>query len=283
MTDLLITGSNGQLGRAVLAEAHSRGLAAEGHDLDTLDIRDAGAVRQMLERMRPAALINTAAFTAVDACETREEEAMAINGTAVGHLAAACDLTGTVLVHISTDYVFSGEMDRPYREDDPPSPLSAYGRTKLRGEELAASARDHLIVRTAWLYGVGGANFVEAIRRQIDGGATTLRVVDDQRGNPTYAADLAEAILDLVERAARGIVHVVGGGSTTWYGFAREIVRQLEAGVEVVPVATGEMPRPAPRPHNSVLDTRRLRALLGRSMPAWPGALARYLEATCAS
>ncbi len=283
MTGLLVTGSDGQLGRALLVEAAARGLSAEGHDVDTLDIRDPEAVRQMLNWIRPAALVNTAAFTAVDACESQEDEAMAINGTAVGHLAAACDLTGTVLVQISTDYVFSGDADRPYREDDPPAPISAYGRTKLRGEELAAGAKEHLIVRTAWLYGIGGRNFVEAIRRQIEGGAERLRVVDDQRGSPTFAGDLATAILDLLDVGARGIVHGVNAGSTTWYGFAREIVRQLRAEVDVEPVPTGDVPRPARRPRNSVLETRRLTTLLGRPMPEWPDALARYLEATCTS
>lgn len=283
MTDLLVTGSDGQLGRALLAEAAARGISAEGHDADTLDICDAGAVREMVGWIRPVVLINAAAFTAVDDCEAREDEAMAINGTAVGNLAAACDLTGTVLVQISTDYVFSGEADRPYREDDSPAPINAYGRTKLRGEEMAASAREHLIVRTAWLYGLGGRSFVEAIRRQIGAGAARLQVVDDQRGSPTFAGDLAAAILDLLEHGARGIVHAVNAGSTTWFGFAREIAAQLGADVEVVPVRTGDVPRAAARPPSSVLDTRRLASLLGHPMPRWPDALARYLEASCAS
>ena len=283
MTDLLVTGSEGQLGRALLAEAAARGISAEGHDLDTMDITDAAAVSEMVRWIRPAALINTAAFTAVDACETHEDEAMAINGTAVGNLAAACDLAGAVLVQISTDYVFSGESHRPYREDDPPAPINAYGRTKLRGEELAARARKHLIVRTAWLYGLGGRSFVEAIRRQIEGGATQLRVVDDQRGSPTFAGDLAAAILDLFDRGARGIVHAVNDGNTTWFGFAREIAAGLGADVELIPVRTVDVPRAAARPRSSILDTERLASLLGRPMPAWPDALARYLEASCAS
>ncbi len=283
MTDLLVTGSEGQLGRALLAAAAARGLTAEGHDIDTLDITDAAAVRELVTWLRPAVLVNCAAFTAVDECEAREAEATAINGTAVGYLAGACDLAGATLVQISTDYVFSGEEDRPYREDDPPAPVNAYGRSKLRGEELAASARQHLIVRTAWLYGEGGRSFVEAIRGQIAAGRTELEVVHDQRGCPTYAADLAEAILDLVAAGARGIVHAVSTGDASWYELAVEIVRLLGAGVRVVPVPTSRVPRPARRPRNSVLDTTRLRSLLGRPLPHWRDALARYLgEASCA-
>jgi dTDP-4-dehydrorhamnose reductase len=186
-------------------------------------------------------------------------------------------------VQISTDYVFAGDGDRPYREDDPVAPKSAYGRTKLRGEELAADARRHLVVRTAWLYGHGGRNFVEAIRGQIDGGAESLKVVADQRGSPTYCNDLAEAVLDLMEADVDGVVHAVNTGETTWHGFAVAIASLLGKDVEVLQVKTGEFPRPAPRPAYSVLDTSRLSGVLGRSIPPWEDALARYLEALCAS
>lgn len=283
MTELLVTGADGQLGRALLAEAHSRGLAAEGHDLDTLDIRDAAAVRELVGWLRPRVVVNCAAFTAVDACEEREAEALAINGTAVGHLAAASDLAGAVMVQISTDYVFSGEQDGPYREEDPPHPINAYGRTKLRGEELARTAQEHLVVRTAWLYGDGGHSFVEAIRGQLDAGAREIRVVNDQQGCPTYAVDLAAALLDLLERGARGVVHAVSSGSTSWYGLALEIVQRLGSPATVVPVPSEAFPRPARRPRNSVLDTSRLSELLGRPMPDWRDALGRYLEVECAS
>jgi dTDP-4-dehydrorhamnose reductase len=174
---ILITGSHGQLGRAVAEACATREIECEGRDIDTLDIGDAESVTAWIEGSSPSDVINCAAQTAVDNCEADEQLAMKINGTAVGFLAAACNAVGARLVQISTDYVFAGDSERPYREDDPVAPISAYGRTKLRGEELAMTARRHLIVRTAWLYGRGGRNFVEAIRGQIDNGVDSLRVV----------------------------------------------------------------------------------------------------------
>ena len=183
-------------------------------------------------------MINCAAFTAVDAAESREAEALAVNGAAVGHLAEAADAAGAVLVQVSTDYVFDGEAERAYREDDPVNPLSAYGRTKLAGERAAALAHRHLIARTAWLFGEG-ANFVEAILAQIAVGREELRVVDDQVGCPTCAEDLAAALLALLDRGARGTLHVTNAGATSWCGFAQEIVCLSGAPVSVVPVGTG--------------------------------------------
>ena len=274
----LITGAYGQLGRALAAGCASRGLSCEGRDLETLDIGDADAVDEWILGARPQVVVNCAAFTAVDDCEVQPDLARRVNGTAVGYLAAACNQTGARLVQVSTDYVFSGRGARPYREDDPVAPCSAYGRTKLHGEEIAARAERHLIVRTAWLFGHGGRHFVAAIRRQIDDGARTLRVVADQRGSPTFCDDLAQAIIDLVEGGAAGVVHAVNAGGTSWYGFAEEIVRLVGAEVEVVPVATSEYPRPAARPAYSVLDTSRLERLLQRPMPPWQDGLRRYLD-----
>jgi len=279
MVDLLITGVHGQLGRALEKQARQRGLTVAGHDVDTLDIRDPDAVAELVGALEPTTLINCAAFTAVDACEADEAAATAINGTAVGHLAAACNAAGARLVHLSTDYVFSGDGDRPYTESDPVAPASAYGRSKLEGERLARTADRHLIVRTAWLYGRGGANFVEAIRRQIDCGATALRVVADQVGSPTFCDDLAEALLELVDADAGGVVHAANSGSTSWHGFAVEIVRRLGAEVAVHAVTTADYPRPAKRPAYSVLDTSRLAAVIGHPLPPWQDALARYLGA----
>ncbi|MFV2072432.1 MAG: dTDP-4-dehydrorhamnose reductase [Thermoanaerobaculales bacterium] len=282
-TSLLITGAHGQLGRALAAAAADRGLSFAGRDVDTLDIRDATAVHDWIAAARPAAVINCAAMTAVDDCESNEAEATSINGDAVGNLAAACTAVGARLVQISTDYVFSGDSDRPYSESDATAPLSAYGRSKRLGEELAGSSVSHLIVRTAWLYGHGGRSFVETIRAQIEGGARTLRVVADQRGCPTYCDHLAAAILNLVDAQAEGVVHAVNSGDTTWHGFAVEIARLLQAGVDIEPVSSPEFPRPAPRPAYSLLDTSRLTALLGRPMPHWRDALKTYLDRPCVS
>jgi dTDP-4-dehydrorhamnose reductase len=274
---LFVTGSRGQLGRALERAAAERGDVFVGHDLPEFDITDADAVRAAVREVKPDAVINCAAFTSVDAAEAEEPKALAVNGTAVAHLAAAADEAGAVLVQISTDYVFDGTAERAYREDDPVNPRSAYGRTKLAGEVAARRARRHLVVRTAWLFGEG-SNFVEAIRRQVEGGAASLRVVADQRGCPTYAGDLADALLRLLEKGATGTVHAVNGGEATWLEFAEEIVRRLGSPAKVLPITTGEAARPAPRPARAVLDTSRLRALLGGGMRPWPDALGQYLR-----
>jgi dTDP-4-dehydrorhamnose reductase len=275
---ILVTGSYGQLGRAVMAETEKRGITADGRDLDTLDITDRLAVSEWIGANRPSTVVNCAAFTAVDECESREDEALAANATAVGHLARACNQVGARLVQVSTDYVFDGTATRPYREDDPVAPATAYGRTKLRGEELAGEATQHLIVRTAWLYGRGGRHFVGAIRDQIENGNTRLRVVADQVGSPTFCDDLAAAILDLIGVEASGIVHAVNTGATSWHGFATEIARLQGAAVEIAAVTTDAFPRPARRPAYSVLDTSLLERLIGRPTPPWQDALARYFE-----
>ena len=281
VVDLLVIGSEGQLGRALVAAAAARGVAVVGHDVDTLDITDPQAVRHRVAEVGPRWVVNCAAHTAVDRCEEEETLATAVNDTAVGHLAAACEGSGAALLHVSTDYVFPGDGRRPYREEDPVAPLGVYGRTKLGGERRARMVEHHLVVRTAWLYGVGGSNFVEAIRRQIEAGRETLQVVDDQWGCPTFCGDLAGAMLDLMAAGAEGTFHAVNHGATTWCGFAREIVRLLGAATEVEPVTTEAYSRPAPRPAYSVLDTARLATALGRHLPPWQNGLARYLR--CAS
>lgn len=274
---LLVTGSRGQLGRALQHAAPKHEHEFLGYDLPELDITDPNGVQAAVAGVRPDAVINCAAFTGVDAAEKQEAAALAVNGTAVTNVARATDAAGALLLQLSTDYVFDGKADRPYREGDPAKPISAYGRTKLAGERATELARRHLIVRSAWLFG-DGANFVASIRRQLDAGAKTLRVVSDQRGCPTYTIDLAEALLRLLEGGAQGVVHAVNAGSATWFEFAREIVHQLGSDAEVVPISTAEAARQAPRPATSVLDTSHLRAILGSDLPPWQDALARYLR-----
>lgn len=275
---LLVTGSRGQLGRALAQAGPARGHAVAGYDLPELDITDAAAVRRLVEAERPDVVVNCAAFTAVDAAEVDEARATAVNGEGVANLAVMANSVGAVLLHISTDYVFDGRPGRAWREDDPTEPLSAYGRSKLAGERVAVLATRHLVVRTAWLFGEGW-NFVEAIRKQLDAGKRELEVVSDQVGSPTFAGDLAETLVELLEIGARGVVHAVNDGVTSWHGFACEIVRLLGADAAVRPIGTRELNRPAPRPANSVLDTARLRGLLGHALPPWQDALRRYLEA----
>jgi dTDP-4-dehydrorhamnose reductase len=273
---LLVTGSRGQLGRALQHAAPKHGHEFFGYDLPELDITDPAGVQAAVAGVRPDAVINCAAFTAVDAAEKQEAAALAVNGTGVTNVARAAEAAGALLLQLSTDYVFDGKADRPYREGDPAKPISAYGRTKLAGERAAELARRHLILRTAWLFG-DGANFVAGIRRQIDAGAKTLRVVSDQRGCPTYTVDLADTLLRLLTTSAQGVIHVVNAGNATWFEFAQEIVRQLGSDVEVVPISTADGARQASRPASSVLDTSELRRILGSELAPWQDALKRYL------
>jgi dTDP-4-dehydrorhamnose reductase len=277
---MLVTGHRGQLGRALLRSAPDHGFDVCGADLPELDIADGDALRRAVLSSRPDVIVNCAAFTAVDAAEANEAEATRVNGGAVETLATLANETGACLVQVSTDYVFDGSLARPYREEDLPSPASAYGRSKLAGERAAARAQRHLIARTAWLFGQGGRNFVEAIRAQIAAGRTELRVVNDQVGSPTFAVDLSDALVGLVRIGGAGVIHVVNSGTATWFDFAREIVAQLEVDVVVSPITSCESDRAARRPANSVLDTTRLRALLGKGLPAWQDGLRRYLRAT---
>lgn len=273
---VLVTGARGQLGLALAAASRDRRVELLGVDLPEHDLTDAAVVAAVARGFSPAVIVNCAAFTAVDLAEERENEARRINADAVGYLAAAANEAGALLIQVSTDYVFDGAARRPYREEDACRPLSAYGRSKLEGELAARFASRHLIVRTAWLYGEGH-NFVRTILRQLDAGATTLTVVGDQHGCPTYAGDLAQTILKLARLEALGVVHAVNEGATSWHGLACEIVRLQGSAAEVVPVETAAFPRPAPRPAWSVLDTTRLCSILGGPMPPWQDALARYL------
>lgn len=279
---LLILGGGGMLGRAVLTAARARGWPALALTRAQADVADEARLDYWFDAFGAEAVINCAAFTRVDDCEAREQHAMAVNGEAVGGVARAAERHGARLVQVSTDYVFDGESrQRPYAEDDPTAPRSAYGRSKLLGEERALAGGRGLVVRTSWLFGPGGGNFVTAILRQIDSGARQLRVVADQVGAPTYTPFLARALLDLAPLAATGIVHYRNREPVSWYSFAAEIARWwpgADGTVEVLPVTTAEMPRPAPRPAYSVLAVERCEALLGRTVECWQWGLAEYLS-----
>jgi len=251
---LLVTGAAGQLGSELVEYCRAVGDDVLAADRSVLDITDRDAVGRTLASALPDAVINAAAYTAVDACETNEAVARSINETAVGHLAATCADVGAHLVHVSTDYVFDGTLDRPYREDDTPNPMSAYGRTKLGGE--VESGPDASIARTSWVCGAYGDNMVTLILRLARAGRD-LAFVDDQRGCPTFTADLAPALRRLAVDRRAGIRHITNQGAVSWYGFVREIL--IAAGHDpdmVRPISTADLdpPRPAPRPANSVLD-----------------------------
>lgn len=247
-----------------------------------LDVTDSRRVNAAVEEHGPSIILNCAAYTKVDQAEVEESVANAINGSAVELLAAAANSAGALLVHISSDFVFDGTSRVPYEVTDATGPLSAYGRSKLLGEFGAAQAQKHLIVRTSWLFGVHGPNFVEAIRNQIRKGTNPLRVVADQRGRPTYTPHLAEAIVRLARLAydssvARGIVHYADAGECSWFDFAGAIAEESGSDVAIQPVTTDEFPRPAKRPAYSVLSTERYERLTGVAPESWRDGLREYL------
>jgi len=279
----LILGGGGMLGSAVLAAARARGWPSLSLSRAQADVADEARLDYWMAAFGPEAVINCAAFTRVDDCEAQQEHALAVNGEAVGRVARAAERRGARLLQVSTDYVFDGGggRQRPYAEDDATGPRSAYGRSKLLGEERALAYGRSLVVRTSWLFGAGGPNFVTAILRQIDGGARQLRVVADQVGAPTYTPFLARALLDLAPLQATGIVHYRNCEPVSWYSFAAAIAHWwpgADGVVEVTPITTAEMPRPAPRPAYSVLAVERCEALLRRPVESWELGLAEYLS-----
>jgi dTDP-4-dehydrorhamnose reductase len=286
MARVLVTGAAGMLGSELLAQA-PRGTECVGTDLAAgvqasgVDLADAGAVARLLREHGPfTGVIHCAAFTAVDLAEAREADALRVNAEACRVLARACAGAAIPLVAVSTDFVFDGRGRRPYREDDPPAPLSAYGRTKLAGERAALEEhpRGTRIVRTQWLYGPRGKHFPGTIH----GLARTrpeLKVVDDQTGSPTTTLELAPALWDVLARGEAGVYHAACEGSCTWFELARATLELSGlAAVELTPCTTAEFPRPAPRPAYSVLDCSKLARLRGKALLPWRDALARFLE-----
>jgi dTDP-4-dehydrorhamnose reductase len=270
----LITGAGGQLGTDVRAALTGRDVRALGHA--DLDIADPAAVTRLVEDFAPDVVINAAAYTAVDAAESDEDAAYRVNAAGPAVLASVLAKHGGRLVQVSTDYVFAGEASEPYEVDDPTAPKSAYGRTKLAGELAVRELLPHAsyIVRTAWVYGATGPNFVKTMAR-LERERDTLSVVDDQRGSPTWSADLAAALVELSDSAAPpGAYHCTSGGDTTWFGLARAIFEELGADPErVLPTTTDAFPRPAPRPPYSVLSDAAWRAEGLAPMPHWREAL----------
>jgi dTDP-4-dehydrorhamnose reductase len=241
------------------------------------DITNQRAVATVIAEEKPTIIINCAAYTKVDAAEEDERLANAINGSSVEFLAHAANDVDALLVQLSTDFVFDGSKRTPYEVNDTTHPLSAYGRSKLLGEQAATHANRHLIVRTSWLFGVNGPNFVEAIRNQVRKGTNPLRVVDDQRGRPTYTPHLSSAIVRLAQLDTRGIVHYADDGECTWFDFAKAIVEESGADVNMKPVSTADFPRPATRPAYSVLSTERYERVTGVSPESWRDGLREYL------
>jgi dTDP-4-dehydrorhamnose reductase len=273
---LLVTGAAGMLGRDVVEVARGAGHDVAGLSRAELDVVDAAAVERAVAELRPEAVINCAAFTDVDAAEDRYDEALAVNGAGAGNVATAAGEVGATVVHLSTDYVFDGTKSAPYMESDEPSPRSGYGRSKLEGELAVAAANPrHAIVRSSWLFGVGGRNFVATmLARGAEQGEVS--VVTDQVGCPTFTGHLAPALLALAERGATGVLHVAGSGHCSWHDFAVEIFREAGIDCQVHPTDTAATGRPAPRPAYSVLVSERSDS---PRLPSWRDGLAEYLAA----
>ena len=271
---ILVVGSKGMLGQDLMALF---GEAARGFDVDEIDITDLESVQRVLLSLKPRVVINAAAYTDVDGCQSNAELAMQVNAEGVGFLAMISNEIQAKLVQVSTDYVFDGRKGAPYLEDDLQSPLSIYGESKLGGEMNAWLNPDHLIVRTQWLYGHGGKNFVETMLK-LGSERDEVSVVDDQVGSPTWTCDLALAIKALIDKGCSGTYHAANSGFTSWNGFAQEIFRLAGMEVTVHPMTTEQLGRPAPRPLYSTLDCSKLAQDTGIVLQPWQEALKRYLE-----
>jgi dTDP-4-dehydrorhamnose reductase len=272
---VLVTGAGGMLGRDVVLAAGNAGHDVVGFGHTELDITDSGVLGAKFELERPDVVINCAAWTDVDGAEASEEEALMVNGTAAGNVAAAAAEVGASVVYVSSDYVFDGSKGAPYVETDQTAPLSAYGRTKLAGEEATAAAnKRHFVVRSSWLFGIGGSNFVETMLR-LASTQNEVLVVRDQVGSPTYTWHLAYGIVRLIEGVEFGIHHMAAAGTCSWYDFAREIFDQAKVECLVMSGTTEMLGRPAPRPPYSALTSQREHAI---ELPSWRDGLAAYLS-----
>lgn len=287
--NILVTGAEGQLGTELVRQAPACGVFVTAPLLAEMDLTNYARVEKVFATVRPAAVINAAAYTLVDRAETESDLAFAVNAAAPAHLARLCGRAGIPLVQVSTDYVFDGRKQAPYVEDDPVAPMGVYGRSKAEGEAaVRGTLREHLIVRTAWLYSPYGSNFVRTILRLAAEGKE-LRIVDDQLGSPTCAADFAEALLSIAGRLSSGgeipwgTYHYCGGGITSWFGFARHILQTLKArrhidAYRVVPITTREFPTAARRPAFSALDCSRIQASFGIRLAPWQESVEQTID-----
>lgn len=281
---IVIAGASGLLGRQLFAvcAAHTCEGAIAVHALthQDLDICDCERVGATLDSLRPGVVLNAAAYTDVDGCESNVKRAFDVNERGPRNLADACKRIGALLVHYSTDFVFDGAASQPYRPDDVTAPICVYGESKQAGERAIQETEcAHLIVRTSWLFGPGGKNFVDTIRARARRGEA-LRVVTDQVGRPTYSVDLAEATWRLLEANGRGVVHFANSGSCSWYSLAREVIQLVGCGGRVEPITSEELDRRAKRPAYSVLDLGGYERLTNGVPRPWNAALAEYMRSS---
>ena len=275
---MLITGGLGLLGMEI-ARIFDRSAEVRSTDREEWDVTDPDACRREVDRFRPDAVIHCAAWTAVDRAESEPEAARLLNVEGTRNVARACREHGAVMITFGTDYIFDGTSPRPYREEDPANPLSVYGRTKWAAEQaLREEGGDHLLVRTQWMFGPAGRNFIRTILGKARQGET-LRVASDQVGCPTFSRDLAGAVRNLLGAGARGTVHFSSEGETSWYGLARHVLERSGLPADLLfPARTRELPYPAPRPAYGVLSKEKYRKVTGASPRTWEEAVGEYLE-----
>ena len=281
MRRILVIGAKGMLGRDLMDILHSTCSKDEiiGWDIEEIDIQKEDESITKIEKLRPEIVIHIAAYTDVDGCELDKEKAFAVNAEGTKHVALAASKCDAKIVYLSTDYVFDGEKREPYSESDPPHPLNVYGHSKLKGEQyVQEGVKDSLIIRTQWLYGPFGKNFVDSILQQATE-KSALSIVNDQMGSPTYTLDLARAISELIQFGARGIFHVANGDFCAWDTFAEAILKLSGINrVKVLPISSKELDRPAARPSYSVLSCQKLKKETGLTMRSWSEALKDYLS-----
>lgn len=280
---VLVTGASGQLGFDVCRELRQRGIEHRGLSSKELDIRDGAAVQRMLEEYRPDAVIHCAAYTQVDRAEEEPEQCFAVNALGTRNIARACAAVGAKLLYISTDYVFPGTGERPYEPEDETGPLGIYGKSKLEGEHAVRELLDRFfIVRISWAFGINGGNFIRTMLR-LSETVDTVRVVDDQVGSPTYTADLAPLLCDMIQTEKYGIYHASNEGFCSWAELAEAVFAAAGRQTKVQRVTTAEYGAKAPRPHNSRLSKTKLPERGFCPLPWWQDGLKRFLEEMIAS
>lgn len=273
---VLVLGAQGMLGRALIPVLSVK-YQVIGKDLADFDITDQTRAGEEIKALHPQVVINTVAYTDVDGCESKTELAFAVNAEGARNIALVCEEIRARMLYLSTDYIFDGSSQTPYLEEDPPRPLNVYGSSKLAGERAVQEIlKNYLIVRTEWLYGAHGKNFVNTILKLAEE-QTELRVVNDQRGSPTFTGDLGRALARLLDIGAQGIFHVTNAGFCTWFEFARQILAHQSKHIRITPILSAELDRPAKRPANSVLNCRRFEQTTGLKMRSWADALEEYL------
>lgn len=275
---ILVTGVKGQLGYDVVQEGEGRGLEMFGTDVDNMDITDAGQVKRVIEECKPDAVIHCAAYTAVDAAEDNQELCRKINVDGTRNIAEVCKDMGIPIMYFSTDYIFDGQGENFWKEDDPKKPLNVYGQTKYEGElNVQELIEKYFILRISWVFGVNGNNFIKTMLR-VGPQCGEVGVVADQIGSPTYTYDLAKLVIDMIQTDKYGTYHVTNEGICSWYEFACEIFKQAGLDVKVNPLMTAEYPAKAARPFNSRMSKDKLVNAGFKMLPSWQDGLKRYLN-----